>query len=101
MFSALDGFERSGSRHKRFIPGKISHDTHRIGGCMGLRVDIDAVERRTVSCPWAESNAGRPLRSQVTANAELSGSSLQKYDDDNNNSNNNNNNIEQTFGSPD
>jgi hypothetical protein len=48
--SALNG-EWSASRPGRFTPEKRAPGTHRIGGWMGPRADLDDVEKRK-SCPY-------------------------------------------------
>jgi hypothetical protein len=44
LTSALDGVEWSASRHGRFTPGEKSPRTHWIGGWVGPRIGLDAVE---------------------------------------------------------
>jgi hypothetical protein len=53
--SALDGGEWSASLSRRFTPG-----IHWIGGWVGPRVILDAVERKIFHC--LEYNPGRPAR---------------------------------------
>jgi hypothetical protein len=48
---ALDGGEWSASRPGERVPG-----IHRIGGRVGPRTGLDAVEKRKISCPCQESN---------------------------------------------
>jgi hypothetical protein len=46
LTSALDGGEWSGSHPGRFIPGEIATGTHWMGGWVGPRAGLDAVEKR-------------------------------------------------------
>jgi hypothetical protein len=50
----------SASRPNRFTPGEITPGTHWIGGCVGHRAGLDAVERKILAC--RESNTGHPAR---------------------------------------
>jgi hypothetical protein len=70
--SALDGGEWSVSLPCRFIPGERAPGTYWIGGWVGLRASLDAKEERRISCPFRESNPGRPTRSTVAVPSELS-----------------------------
>jgi hypothetical protein len=40
------------------LPGGTAPGTHCIGGWVGPRVDLDAVDSRKISCPCRESNSG-------------------------------------------
>jgi hypothetical protein len=51
----------SASRPGRFAPEEIAPDTHWIGGWVGSRVRLDAVEKRKL-LPCRESNPSRPAR---------------------------------------
>jgi hypothetical protein len=62
LTSALDGGEWSASRPCRFNPGERASGTHWIGGWVGPRVRLDAVEKRKI-LHCRESNPGRPARS--------------------------------------
>jgi hypothetical protein len=55
--SALDGGEWSAFRHGRFTPG-----IHWIGGWVGPRAGLDAVEMRKI-VQYRESNRGHQARS--------------------------------------
>jgi hypothetical protein len=57
LTSVLDGGELSASRLCRFTSG-----THSIGGWMGPRAGLDAVEERKICCPSQESNPDLPAR---------------------------------------
>jgi hypothetical protein len=48
LTSALDGVEWSASRPGRNIPGETARVTHWIGGWVGLRVGLDAMEKRKI-----------------------------------------------------
>jgi hypothetical protein len=48
LTSALVGSEWSASRPYRFIPGERTHGTHWIGEGVGLRTDLDDVERKKI-----------------------------------------------------
>jgi hypothetical protein len=62
LTAALDGGELSASCPGRFTPGETSPDTRWIGGWVGPRADLDAVEKRIIlpltevehlpSSPW-------------------------------------------------
>jgi hypothetical protein len=39
-------------------PGETSSGVHWIGGLVGLRVGLDTVQKRNISCPCRESNPG-------------------------------------------
>jgi hypothetical protein len=45
--SALDGSKWSASRSGCFTPGKRTRGAHWIGGCMGLRADLGALEQKS------------------------------------------------------
>jgi hypothetical protein len=60
--SALDGGELSASRPACFIPVEIATGAHWIGGWVGSRHGLDAVEERK-SYPFWDSGSGSPARS--------------------------------------
>jgi hypothetical protein len=62
LILALDGVEWSASRLGRFNPWENVPGTHWIGGWVGPRAGLDAVEKKK-SCPCRESITGRPARS--------------------------------------
>jgi hypothetical protein len=47
---------------RRFTPWEKAPGTQWIGGWVGPRAGLDAVEKRKISCPCWESNPGRPSR---------------------------------------
>jgi hypothetical protein len=61
LTSALDGGEWSASRPCRFTPGEVAPGTHGIGGWVGPRVGLGAVEKRNILL-CRESNPDRPAR---------------------------------------
>jgi hypothetical protein len=61
LTSALVGSEWSASRLGRFAPGEIAPGTHWIGGWMGPRIGLEAVQKRKILL-CRESNPGRPAR---------------------------------------
>jgi hypothetical protein len=68
---ALNGV--SGKRHfPPLYPGEGAPSTHRIGGSVGPRGNLDIIEKRKVSFPCRVSNSGRPARSVITLPTELS-----------------------------
>jgi hypothetical protein len=62
MISALDCGDRSDSRPGRFNPVKNTPGTHWIGGWVGPRTGLDAVEKRK-AFPCLESKLGCSARS--------------------------------------
>jgi hypothetical protein len=48
LTSALDGGDWPASRHDCFTSREVVSGTHWIGGWLGLRVDLDAVEKREI-----------------------------------------------------
>jgi hypothetical protein len=56
--SALDWVS---SRPCRFVPKKTAPGTYCIGGCVGVRVGVDVMEKRKNRTP----NNGRPARNLV------------------------------------
>jgi hypothetical protein len=63
LTSALDGGEWSLSCPCLFTPGERASGTHRIGGWVGPRAGIAAMEWIKISYPCRESNLVRPARS--------------------------------------
>jgi len=47
--SALNGGDWSAPRPDRFTTGERSHNTHWMGGWVGLRVGMDAVVKGTIT----------------------------------------------------
>jgi hypothetical protein len=62
MTSALHGGEWSASSPSRFTPGERAPGTHWIGGWVGPRVGLDAMEKKKV-CSCREPNPDSPVRS--------------------------------------
>jgi hypothetical protein len=60
LTTAVDGGEWSASRPGRFPPRLTALDTHWIGGWVGPRAGLDAVEYRQISYPHLQSNPGHP-----------------------------------------
>jgi hypothetical protein len=60
---ALDGGDSSASQPGRFTSAEKASGTHWIGGWVGPKAGLDAVEQRKIYCPCRESNPGRPARS--------------------------------------
>jgi hypothetical protein len=57
--NVLDLREWSVSRSGSFNPGEIASSTHEMGGWVGSRVGLDAVEKRKHLLLCQESNSGR------------------------------------------
>jgi hypothetical protein len=53
---ALVGGEWSASRSGRFTPGERAPGNHWMGGWVGTRTGLDAVEKRKISCRCWETN---------------------------------------------
>lgn len=60
LTSALQGGEWSAPRPSNFTPWEAVTDTNCMGGCVGLRDDLEAVTRKIFPC--RESKLGRPAR---------------------------------------
>jgi hypothetical protein len=64
LTSALDGGKRSASRPGRFIPEERGPGTNSIGGWVGLRACLEAMEKRNI-IPYRESNTRSPSPQSV------------------------------------
>jgi hypothetical protein len=62
LTSALVGDEWSASRCCRFTPRETAPGNHCMGGRVGRRAGLGAVEERKISCICQEPNPGRPAR---------------------------------------
>jgi hypothetical protein len=60
--STLDEGEWSVSRPAHFTPGEIAHSTHWVGGYVGPKFGLDAIEKKKILSS-RESITGRPARS--------------------------------------
>jgi hypothetical protein len=71
--NALDVDKWSASHRDRFTPGVRAHGTHRIGGWMGCRPDMDTVAKREKfhHCLSHELNPCRRTRSLFSILTEL------------------------------
>jgi hypothetical protein len=65
--SSLEGGEWSASRPGRFTTGESASGTHWIGGWVGPRADLEAVEKIKILSPRRQSKP----RTQVVINAIL------------------------------
>jgi hypothetical protein len=54
----------------QFTPGDRAPGTHWIGGWMGPITGLDALYERKISCPFGESNPGRPTGCLVAIRTE-------------------------------
>jgi hypothetical protein len=54
--SALDGGEWSASRPCRFTQDELAPGTHWIGGWLGPRTGLEAMEKKEITWPCQESN---------------------------------------------
>jgi hypothetical protein len=54
-----------------FTPGERAPGTHWIGGWIGLRTGLDAVEKRKISCPYWESNPNSSAVQSIAIPIEL------------------------------
>jgi hypothetical protein len=67
LTSTLAGDELSASRPGRFTTGERAPGSHWLGGSVGPRACLEAVEKRKISCLFRESNPNPPQkRSPVT-----------------------------------
>jgi hypothetical protein len=71
--------ERSTSCPGRFTPGETALGICRLGGLVGPRAGLDAVDWRKTSCPCRKSNPGRPARSLSLYRAILTLISIDAY----------------------
>jgi hypothetical protein len=60
LISALDGGQWSVSRPGRFTAGQIAPGTHWIGGWMGSRTGLDAVEKKSLAHAESRTTVSRP-----------------------------------------
>jgi hypothetical protein len=65
LYILLDGGEWSTSRPGRFTPGKRNPGIRCIGGWVGPKASLEAVEKRKILSPSRELNPGRPSYSQA------------------------------------
>jgi hypothetical protein len=65
LTSALDGGERSASRHGRFTPRETAPGTLWTGGWVGLRAVLEAVVKRKIPSPCRESKLKTPIVQSV------------------------------------
>jgi hypothetical protein len=70
LVSALDGSEWSVQRSGRFTSGERAHGIHWIGGWVGLRTGLDAVEKKSLNPAGNRTPAVQPVA--FTILAELS-----------------------------
>jgi len=68
--SALEGGEWSASRPGRFTPGERAPSTHWLGGWLGPRSSLKAVEKETIPSLCQESD---PLKNLSVLNLKLEG----------------------------
>jgi hypothetical protein len=59
---ALDRSERSASHSLPLNPGERTSTAHCIGGQVGSKTGLDAVENKKICCFCCKSNLGRPAR---------------------------------------
>jgi hypothetical protein len=60
LTSALDGGDWSASRPGHFTPGERFPGNHWIGGCVGRRAGLDAVEEKNLALPGVETGPSSP-----------------------------------------
>jgi hypothetical protein len=66
LTSALDGGEWSASRPDRFTLRERVPGTHWVGGWVGPRAVLDAVEKKKIPSPLRESNLRTPIVQRYT-----------------------------------
>jgi hypothetical protein len=76
--SGLNGDEWTASRPCRFTPEEIALVSHWIGGWVGPRFGLDAVEKRK-TCLYQESKPGWPARSPLLYRLSYPDSYLRLY----------------------
>jgi hypothetical protein len=75
--SALDGGNWPASHSGRFTPGERGPGNNWTGDQVGARPGVDPAEwKRNISCPWRESNFGRPARSSSLYHLSYAGSTF-------------------------
>jgi hypothetical protein len=60
----------------QFHPWGKSAGINWLGGCVGSIVGLNAVEKRSISCPYRESNPGRPASNYVKCKLSKQSSSV-------------------------
>jgi len=63
LTSVAYGGQWSASRYGCFTSEKRTSVTHWIGGRVGPKAFLEAVEKRKIFSPYRDSNSGRPARS--------------------------------------
>jgi hypothetical protein len=63
--SAILGFLTRWRWVVSFMPQPLYTQGKRIGGWMSPTAGLNAVRKRTISCPWQESSSDRPARSYI------------------------------------
>jgi hypothetical protein len=76
LTSALGGSEWAASCPSCFTSGERASDTHWIGGWVGPRASLNAVEQRKISCPCQELNPSCPAHSLLLHQKTYPGSQI-------------------------